>query len=185
MIFAIFSHLGHLSGPSWAQFQNFATCVKAPSVFINYGQKKTNEPILRIVRCWQTEWLTDWQKQFYRTLELFKFGSTDLSGFFCMKLVKSISQSVFLLKKSWVSIVTLWIFFCMKVGGLRGKKWRNQIFRENSYLAVFGPKGPKTVPTLGDLEIFEKKSNKIFRIFFWLLFDSDTKFFAKTYFLDS
>ena len=61
-------------------------------------------------------------------------------------------------------------------------------FRKKSLCPFFGPKGPKTVPTLGDLEIFEKKksfenflshskarkSNKIFRIFFCLLFDSDT-----------
>ena len=31
-----------------------------------------------------------------------------------------------------------------------------------SYFVFLGPKGPKTVPTLGDLEIFEKKKKKKF-----------------------
>ena len=32
-------------------------------------------------------------------------------------------------------------------------------FRKKSLCPFFGPKGPKTVPTLGDLEIFEKKKS--------------------------
>ena len=51
---------------------------RAPSVFIIYGpltsckkSEKSNEPILRKVRCWQTDGLTEWQKQFYR-IQLWK-----------------------------------------------------------------------------------------------------------------
>ena len=77
------SFLGHF-WPFLAIFGQIRISPKnrAPSVFCTYGpltsckkSEKTNEPILRKVRHGQTDRRTDWQKQFYRTLELFKFGS--------------------------------------------------------------------------------------------------------------
>ena len=45
---------------------------------------------------------------------------------------------------------------------------------KKSLCPFFGPKGPKTVPTLGNLEIFEKKK---MRFFFAILSKKNQEFF--------
>ena len=56
-------------------------------------------------------------------------------------------------------------FFAWSWGDIRGKKWPNQIFRENSYLAKKGQKGQKSYEIFKIFKNFKIFEKNIFRFF--------------------